>query len=166
MVLCAAYTKAQSGFYRDLMMKTELIIVEKPITNSMASKYKKTTDEVTKYLLVPASYEYLNRGKIDQNNLDNIGNGIDELSYNELCNGGYIYFFKKEACDRKKKFLINSANILEKLVSLNTENRINNGVKSLIFEKYIATISLIQFELNIMSRENEKRKLFKGIFYD
>ncbi|MEO0526989.1 MAG: hypothetical protein AAFZ89_07175 [Bacteroidota bacterium] len=97
--------------------------------------------------------------------LPNVNQTIHIINYTKLCDGFLNPLsHEKTKCIKKRDYLIEAARIANRVVNKKTSYKLNNGVIDQIGEKYLSIINTIQYELELMEIENDKRSVFRLIF--
>jgi len=84
---------------------------------------------------------------------------INYLDYSTMCNS-YLNPFKKTKCSNKYNYLKSAHQMVLRLVNIQTENKINNGVKEQIMAKYSAITNTILKELELLKVKAEKDNFY------
>jgi hypothetical protein len=162
-IICLTFFITQAkgqAFYLD--PATALVmIVERQSTEKAKNGYVNTNKEVRK-LAIPALLENASRAK-----LPIVAQQVFPLTYINVCSDyrwNPLLSRQKKLCDRKYAFLRDSERLIREFVNSGTRWRINRGVRSQIMEEYTDIMNKIEYELELMKIEKDKRSLARTIF--
>ncbi len=163
-IICILFLTTQAtaqGFYLD-PATAAVMIVERQSTEKAKDEYVKTNREV-RLLAIPAALENASRTRIGI-----VSQQVFPLTYINVCSDFWppapIPSNKRTICQKKYEFLRDTEQLIRDLVNSGTRWRINRGVRAQIMEEYTSIMNKIEYELELMQIEKDKRSLVRTIF--
>lgn len=160
-IICITLVTAQAtaqAFYLDPATAV-VMLVERESTEKAKDGYVDTNREV-RQLAIPAALENASRA-----NLGFVAQQVFPLTYINVCSDYWNPLSRqKKLCDRRYQFLVESERMVRNFVNAGTRWRINRGVRAQIMEEYTDIMNKIEYELELMKIEKDKRSLVRSIF--
>ncbi|WP_340200110.1 hypothetical protein [Ascidiimonas sp. W6] len=158
---CLSTIQAQVPYADPVTAATMLL--EQYEADRAKKAYERTNKEVKK-LEIPAFMENASRAKMTF-----VLPTVFPLSpkYATICNGFYTInpkYRPRDLCLRRFNFLRKSEEMVRGWVNTPTRYRLNRGVRAQIMEEYTEIINTIEYELDLMMIESDKRSLSRILF--
>lgn len=137
-----------------------VMTVERISTEEAKKGYQETNKEVRK-LMIPALLENASRAKMGL-----VAQTVFPLTYINVCSDYWnpLKMRQKQLCDRKYQYLVESERIVRNFINTSTRYRINRGVRRQIMVEYSDIMNRIEYELELMQIEKDKRSLTRTLF--
>ncbi len=120
--------------------------------NEVSRAYSETVRTTTAYGKTTPTTVLEELSKTNLNFNDFTSAGINPLKYRNTCSS-YLNPFKRKACQNKVNYLLGAHKEIVNLMRVSTSNKINQGVKELIGEKYTSITNKILLELEQVKNE-------------